>query len=194
VREARMRRLEAFATAFKDINRRVCVETYTTYHLTRLHGENPEIEAFVPRELYRALNACHSARRSGEHLNAAELRGLFQSFFLWEQDNVVGPGIDAAMDVLDWPVIMWIAMKPAIGFRYFRPFTRLWFRHFESKSERIEKGLRAFELASRAGWSEVQFALRNYGIMPESFVSDPDRHFQKIRSDYRLIDPSPAAP
>ncbi len=35
-RQDRLEEVSAFANAMKDINRRVCVETYTAFHMTRL--------------------------------------------------------------------------------------------------------------------------------------------------------------
>ena len=124
--------LEAFATAFKEIKRQVCVEIYTSYHMTRLHGEHLDITKFVSAELIYSLNACHRATREELVLSDANKRGLFQAFFLWEQENIVDPGIDAAISKIDWPVIMWLAMKPAVGFKYFDTTKWLWFLDFSS--------------------------------------------------------------
>ena len=164
----------------------MCVETYTSYHLSAIHGERAGIEAYVPEEFLEPLNRCHRARRIGVALSADEKRRLFTSFFLWEQDNVVGPGVDAAITSMDWPLIKWIALKPAIGFRYFGFARRLYFRDFADKNERIAKGMLAFELAVKAGWDRVEHSLRAYGIMPDDFVADAKRHFQGLRSSVLL--------
>ena len=181
VKRQKVTALENFATAFKEINRRVCVETYTCYHMTRIHGEHSDITEFVPTELVEVLNVCHRATRAQIDLTDAEKRALFEAFFYWEQHNIVGPAVDIAVSEMDWPLIMWLAMKPAIGFRYFGTAKRLWFSDFSSKSERIEKGLAAFDLAENAGWDVVERSLGAYKIMPAQFLVNPAQHFDDIR-------------
>ncbi|MEP2471010.1 MAG: hypothetical protein ABJH45_05530 [Paracoccaceae bacterium] len=181
MKKQRMAALERFAMAFKEINRQVCVETYTCYHMTRLHGEHPDIAEFIPVDLVESLNSCHQATRKGTTLSDVEKRTLFAAFFYWEQDNIVGPGVDAAVSMMDWPVIMFLAMKPAVGFQYFNNTKWLWFSDFANKEERIDKGLQAFELAESAGWNYVEQSLGSYKIMPEQFLMDPARHFEAIK-------------
>src|ERR1700720_4382664 len=41
-RRQRLAKLAAFADAFRDINRRVCIETYTSYHFTARFGTHPQ--------------------------------------------------------------------------------------------------------------------------------------------------------
>ena len=46
-------------------------------------------------------------------------------------------------------------------------------RRVASKDERIEKALRSFEIADRAGWGEVEAAMARYGPLPEGYPRDP---------------------
>ena len=188
LKRRRLDALEKFALAFKEINRRVCVETYTSYHMTRIYGEHSDIVNFIPIELCEALNRCHHSNRSKSKLNDSEKKDLFNTFFLWEQDNIVCPGVDAAVAQMDWPLIMWLAMKPAIGFSYFGLTKRLWFSDFASKQERIEKGILAFEIARSAGWCKVEGTLGGYKIMPEHFLRDPNQYFANLKQS--LLSPT----
>ncbi len=170
-RRAKYQMLEDFAEAFREINRRVCVETYATYHLTAIHGE--KAAPLVSSDLLPHLLRCHDARQRGVPLSMEEKRALFRAFFVWEQENVVGPSVDAAVAALDWPVAKWIAMRPSIRFRYFGFAQHLLFSDFSSKSERVEKGLAAFDIADRAGWRTVEDALKRYRIIPKAFFENP---------------------
>ena len=104
-RQTLMDRLGAFADAFRDINRRVCVETYAVYHLTSDNRLLRRAERHVPRDLLDPMIRCHTARRAGRRLSNDEKRALFKAFFLWEQTNIVGPSIDLAVSKFDWPFI-----------------------------------------------------------------------------------------
>ena len=63
-------------------------------------------------------------------------------------------------------------MKPLIRFSYFRRGEWLWFADFSNREERIDNGLKAFDLAARRGWSETAAALREYGVLPDEFFAD----------------------
>lgn len=184
--QGKLDQLAALATAFKDINRQVCAETYACYHLTRLHGEHPGIEAHFPAELVLAMNRCHAANRRGTPLTDDEKKTLFDAFFLWEQEHIVGPGVEAAVAKVDWPLMMWLAMKPPVGFSYFGTGRWLWFSDFASTEQRIARGRDAFDLAARAGWDRVAEALGDYSVMPATFFQCPDRHFDAIKRTSRI--------
>jgi hypothetical protein len=172
-----VRSLHKFADDFRDINRRVCVETYFIYHLTadrRLAGVS---EKAVSPDLLEQMARCHAARRAARVLSDSERRSLFTAFFLWEQRNIVGPGVEQAFNEFHWPLIKTLALKPRIRFSYFPRQTPLVFENFSDIDERIEHGLAAFDLASNAGWKTVEAALSFYGIMPSEFSNDPARHF-----------------
>ncbi|MEZ6063620.1 MAG: hypothetical protein R3C19_24990 [Planctomycetaceae bacterium] len=173
LRTERLRQLSEFADAFRDINRCVCIETYTTWHFTAEFGKHPDADQLVPRELLTALNGCHAARRNGHELSTEQKRHVFQTFFLNEQDTVVGPRIEAALRAFDWPMMKFIAIRPLVRFAYFGR-RRLFFRNFCDQRERVTNGLRAFDIAAAAGWDHVESALNEYCILPASFSSNAD--------------------
>ena len=180
-RRHRLRQLAAFADDFRDINRRVCVETYTTYHYTARFGDHPDAEALVPGALLDQLNRCHAARRSGRPLSTQQKRALFCAFFLYEQEAIVGPAVDAAAARFDWTSMKWLALRPLIRFSYFPFPVRLVFRDFASTQERIEKGFRAFDLAARVGWRRVEESMRDYRVLPDAFFAGSAEHFADLR-------------
>jgi hypothetical protein len=179
-RQDLVRQLHKFADDFRDINRRVCVETYFIYHLTadrRLTGVSENI---VPPNLLEQMTRCHAARRANRALSDNERRSVFTAFFLWEQENIVGLAVELAFDEFRWPLIKALALKPRIRFAYFPRHAPLVFKDFSDMNERIERGLAAFDLASMAGWETVEAALSFYGLMPREFSTDPARHFLKM--------------
>jgi hypothetical protein len=182
LRRRRLADLATFADAFRDVNRRVCIETYTTYHFTARYGEHPNAAEFVAPELLDALNPIHAARLAGRELPNTEKRRIFETFFLNEQATVVGPTIQAAVEAFDWPLMKFLALQPAIRFAYFPRLRPFWFRDFSRKEERIEKGLRAFDLAARAGWDAVESSLADYAVLPDAFFAGSAEHFQTIRT------------
>lgn len=180
-RRRRLKELAVFADAFRNINRRVCIDTYTSYHFTERFGDHPEADQFVPTPLLAALNRCHAARRKGRELSTSEKRDMFKAFFLHEQETVVGPCILCANDAFAWPLMKSIALRPLIRFAYFgrrRPF---FFRNFSDQEERIEKGLCAFNVAATVGWDRVEATLRDYEILPDAFFISSRQHFEIVR-------------
>jgi hypothetical protein len=182
VRRRQMQKLAAFADVFRDINRRVCIDTYVNFHFTRQFGRQPEAGHFVPAELLEALNRLHAAAKTGRMLTEAEKRQLFETHFRHEQRHVVGPTLTEAAAQFDWPVVKAIALRPLVKFAYFPGGTRLWFRNFASQEERIEKGLTAFELGSQAGWPKVDAALQRYHVLPAAYFATPAVYFQEFRA------------
>jgi hypothetical protein len=181
VRRDKLRQLHAFADAFREINRQVCVEAYTAYHFSKLHGRTPDAERYLQPRLLAALNRCHRAQALHEPLPQPARRELFEAFFLWEQEVIVGPAVERALAALDWPLIRHVALRPRIRFAYFASSRDMGFADFASTAERIEKGLRAYELAEQAGLPQVEAALRRYGILPGAFFQGSALHFQAMR-------------
>ncbi|UUY08293.1 hypothetical protein LRS11_21275 [Pseudomonas sp. J452] len=181
VRRDKLRQLQAFADAFRDINRRVCIEAYCAYHFSKRHGHTPGVEDYIQPGLLAALNRCHRAQARHEPLPRPARRELFEAFFLWEQACIVGPAVEQALAALDWPLIRQVALRPRIEFAYFASSRQMKFADFASTHERIEKGLRAYELAERAGLNEVEGALQRYGILPRAFFRDSARHFSELK-------------
>lgn len=180
----RRRLLEAlgdFANAFRDINRRVCIDTYASFHFTAMHGEHPNASQFVTAEKLDALARLHHARRRGVEMATDEKLAVFETFFRSEQATVVGPGVQAASESFVWPLMKFIALKPLIRFAYFPSGQRLWFRNFADQNERIANGLRAFDLAAQVGFDAVEARLRDYAILPEPFFTDTTDYFESLR-------------
>lgn len=186
IREKRLADLAVYANAYRDINRRVCIETYSAYYFTRRFGRDPAAQNFIPSVLLEDLNRCHEAQRSGQSLSLEHKRSLFSAFFLWEQEVLVGPGVDAATLAFHWPTLKFVALKPSIRFAYFPRTCRLNFRDFASTAERIEKGQEAFEIAAKTGFGHVEKALRHYQVMPDNFFKNSLEHFFSIRKNLNL--------
>jgi len=186
-RDQRLKRLaevSAFATAMKDINRRVCAETYTAFHMTRLHGEKSALVDFVPERLIDALNTCHAASRNGASLPTAAKQKLFEAFFLWEQDMIVGPAVETAVHNFTWPLVRPLVLRPPIGFSYFGPLTWLWFKSFDSKAERVVRGRQAYSIAAKRGWDHVERSLACYPRMPKRYMDDAEGCFEGLAKTF----------
>jgi hypothetical protein len=181
-REQKMQSVADFADAFRDINRRVCVDTYASYHFIARHGQHPDAAQFVRPHLLDALNRIHSARRNGQQLSDDEKRRVFEVHFLNEQETVVGPSIQRAVELFDWPLLKFIALRPVVRFAYFPARQFFWFRSFDRREERIEKGLRAFDIGAQAGWDNVAAALRAYDILPAAFFAGSHEYFAATRT------------
>lgn len=182
--ERRRRRegLERFADAFRDVNRRVCVDTYVNFHFTSRFGRVHGAERFVPGELFAALERVHAARRAGRELSDAEKREVFSAHFLHEQQWVVGPSVQAAADAFAWPLMKSIALRPVIRFAYFNRGDRLWFRNFTDRAERVANGLKAFACAAQGGWAHAEATLADYRVLPEAWSTAPEAYFASLRA------------
>ena len=191
LRRDKLRQLQAFADAFREINRQVCVEAYTAYHFSKLHGQAPEAERHVQPRLLAALNRCHRAQALDEPLPRPARRELFEAFFLWEQECIVGPAVERALTELDWPLIRRVALRPRIEFAYFASSREMKFADFASTAERIDKGMRAYELAEQAGLQRVEADLRRYAVLPQAFFGDSARYFGELRD--RLLTAQPCS-
>lgn len=192
VRFQQMSSLQRFADAFRDINRRVCVETYATFHFTAEHGEHPDAAECVSPDLLLSLNRMHAAQRARRSMSTAEKLEIFTAHFLDEQEHVVGPSIQATLDAFDWPIAKWISLKPFIQFAYFPSGTWFWFGDFSSREERIARGLRAFEIAAEVGFAETEAALQKYEVLPEAFFTRPIEHFAELRREILAAGPARA--
>jgi hypothetical protein len=74
-----------------------------------------------------------------------------------------------------------LAMRPTVRFAYFPNRLSLPFKDFADISERIERGLQAFDAGLLVGWPEVEYALRRYQVMPNEFFKDSAAHFRDMR-------------
>lgn len=183
VRKQKLDALEAFAEDFREVNRRVCVQVYTTYHFTKLYGDHPDAGKLVAPHLLAALKDVHTANRNGEQLTDQSKRDIFETHFLDEQETVVGPRIERAVDHFDWPLMKSLALMPAVRFAYFPAGRWLQFWKFDRKEERIARGLKAFDLAAVMGWKHTEAALNRYAILPEEFFADSIGHFSHLKSE-----------
>jgi len=175
------RALNAFADAFRDINRRVCIDTYANYHFTARYGGDPQSTAIVDAELLSALNPVHDARRAGHELSDVQKRAVFTAHFLHEQQHVVGPTLLEAAERFDWPLAKFIALKPIVKFAYFPRGHCFWFRDFNNREQRITRGLAAFDIAAAVGWDQVESALDEYAVLPRAFFVDSVSYFDRLR-------------
>jgi hypothetical protein len=182
-RQHLLQSLERYADAFRDVNRRVCIDTYTSFHFTAMYGDHPAAESFVPAAQLAALARIHHARRRGVELSDEEKRSVFEAFFRNEQATVVGPSVTEATAAFDWPLLKFIALRPVIRFAYFPRGERLWFRNFADRDNRIANGFRAFEIATQVGLATVEARLRDYAILPEAFFTTNVGHFESMRTN-----------
>lgn len=180
-RSIQLKKLDEFADVFRDINRRVCIDTYVNFHFTKQFGDSPDATEFVDAELLEPLNRLHAAARDDREMTEAEKQMVFEAHFRHEQDHVVGPTLAQAVTDFDWPLVRSIALRPIVTFAYFPKGTRLWFRNFASKNERIENGLTAFGIASDVGWKTVDTALQSYEVLPKRFFAAPAAYFREFR-------------
>lgn len=179
-RHEQLAALDAFADAFRVINRRVCIETYTDYHFARRHGDDPAAAEVVHPLRWEAVRKIVAARNRRRELSTAEKRAAFEAFFLGEQEEVVGPAVREAVAGFDWPAMKRLALRPTIRFAYFGR-RRAAFRDFSRVEERIANGLRVFDWSAELGWSAVEASLADYGLLPREFLKDPERWVENLR-------------
>lgn len=175
--------LEDFAESFREVNRRVCVETYTTYHFVQRHGEHPLADQLVRPELLTSLRKLCTAKQRGTELDDLTKRSIFETHFLDEQATVVGPRIEKAVQQFLWPVMRSLALMPAVRFAYFPRGKWLQFWKFDRRDERIARGLAAFDLAAGVGWKQVERTLDHYQVLPATFFANSLDHFANLRNE-----------
>ncbi|RCS46368.1 hypothetical protein DTL42_15480 [Bremerella cremea] len=175
--------LENFAEAFREVNRRVCVETYTTYHFTKQHGNHPLATKLVRPELRTALCRLHESNQAGIELDDTAKREIFEVHFRDEQATVVDPSITQAVADFRWPTMRSLALMPAVRFAYFPRGRWLQFWKFDRQVERIAHGLQAFDIAAAAGWQHVEQKLAHYQVLPTTFFANSHAHFAGLRNE-----------
>ncbi len=181
-RAYRLDLLREFADGFRNVNRLVCIDTYTNYQFTQAYGHHSAAAECVPAPLLEALNRIHYARRRQQVLPAAERKYVFEQSFLCEQEITVAPGVAQAVAAFDCRVMKFLCLRPVVRFAYFPRFKYLVFRDFSSKEERIERGLQAYYYADRMGWPHVDASLRAYGRMSRQFFESPEASLAEIRA------------
>ncbi len=173
-----MQQLRDFANAFREVNRRVCVDTYTSFHFSASHGKHPEADTLVPEAMLDGLARVHNARRLGKQLCRKDRQLVFEAFFRAEQSAIVGPSVRRAEEEFRWPLMRFLALRPCIHFAFFPQGANLWFRNFAHESERITNGLKAFGIAELVGLDDVENKLWNYRVSPRPFTESTLRYVQ----------------
>jgi hypothetical protein len=181
LRRRRLEQLASFADALREINRKVCVDTYLNFYFTKRYGDHDQASEFVPPRLLDALATVHAARRRRQRLDAGGLRTVFQAHFLHEQETVVSDTIQRAAAKFDWPLVRFLALRPSVGFAYLLDKQPIKFQDFTDRDERVRNGMLAFELAARVGWNKVERALADYALLPPEFFADPFTQFSKLK-------------
>jgi hypothetical protein len=172
-RAYRLGLLNQFAEGFREVNRLVFIDTFTNFYFTREHGREPGADQLIQPSLLEALNRVHRARETGAGLNAAEKKEVFEQSFFWEQELTVAPGVQKTVSQFECPIMVALCTKPFVRFAYFPRLSYIFFRNFADKAERIEKGMRAYDMAARRGWARVVASQRDYGLLPSAFFASP---------------------
>lgn len=175
--------LREFSEGFRRVNRQVCIDTYANYEFTKQHGRKPGADEIIPPELLDALNRVHHARETGKELSTEEKRRVFAQSFQCEQEVTVAPGVAQAIAEFDCRIMRSLCLHPLVRFSYFPRLKYFFFRDFGNTEERIEKGMRAYDLAERTGWDNVFDSMEYYGQMPGSFFAEPTRYFRDLKAD-----------
>ena len=163
-RAERMALLARFADGFKAVNRAVFLDTYANYHFSKRYGREPGADRIVRPSLLAALNTVHDAVRRGADLSPATRRAVFEQALRWEQEVTVAPGVSAEIARFDCPILRRLCLSPVVRFAFFPPARAFVFRNFGDPSERIRRGLQAYDLGARAGWARVEASRDAYGI------------------------------
>jgi hypothetical protein len=172
-RAYRMGMLRTFSEAFKAVNRTVFIDSYTNYHVTKRYGSEAGLEPLIPPPLLAALNQMHAANAAQRPLTPAEKRHLFLQSLQWEQEVSVSPGVQAALEEFECPVLTFLCRRPVVRFAYFPPGRYMLFRDFADRAERIAKAAASYDLAERCGWHRVTESMKAYRVLPEWFFHDP---------------------
>ena len=185
-RSYRLGLLQEFASAFRRVNRQVCIDTYANYRFAQEYGSEPGADRILPASLLGTLNRVHAARRAGERLTAADRAEIFEQSFHCEQEVTVAPGVQAATAAFQCRILKFACLHPIVRFAYFPRFQSLFFRDFSHTTERVTKGLRAYEIAERAGLPHVVNSLKEYGLLPPSVLDETEAMFREIRAGARI--------
>jgi hypothetical protein len=168
-RKAKLRTVNEFADSFRDINRRVCAESYAIYHYTKVFGGTCFIRAAIGDELADMLCACHAASQSGTAFSAAQRERLFAAYFNWEQDKVVAPFVTQAFAQIDWLPVKFMALRPNIAFSFLDRSCKAQFSNFASQDERVLLGMRLYRKAEQVGLDHAERCLDRYKLTPLAF-------------------------
>lgn len=169
-RALRMAMLDGFANGFKAVNRSVLMDTFTNYYYTQRYGGHPGATGAMHPHLFEALNAVHQATASGVGISAPQRRYIFEQALRYEQEVTVAPGVREEIDRFDCPILRFLCLRPIVQFSYFPRSTYFLFRDFSDAGERIDKAMRAYDIAVRRGWQHTESALRSSTLLPTAFA------------------------
>lgn len=167
LRRARLASLALFADRFRDINRRVCAESYALYHYTKQYGGSGFIRSVIGDQFADTLCECHASNAANTHYGQALREKLFCAFFNWEQEHIVGPAVTEAFKEFDWGIVKYLAMHTKLDFTYFGKNFRVRFNNFEARDERLSRGLQVYRRAEDVGLDAVEHALGRYPRIPD---------------------------
>jgi hypothetical protein len=179
-RAYRMGMLGGFAEGFKSVNRQVFIDTFTNFYFTKHYGQRADAAGILQPELFAALNAVHTATRTGAILSTERKREVFSLALQFEQEVTVAPGVRTEVGKFDCPVLTFLCLRPLVRFAYFPRRTWLWFRNFSDTSERIAKAMRSFDLAAQTGWDVVEQAMKQSPALPGEYWSDPAGYVERL--------------
>lgn len=167
-RRAKLASLARFADRFRDINRKVCAESYALHHYTKRYGGDDFIRSVIGDRFADLLCQCHASNRNNTPYGQAQREQLFLAFFHWEQERIVGPAVSAAFDEFDWDIVKYLALRTKLDFTYLGNKDGIRFDNFASSEERIRLGLQVYRRAETLGLDHVEQALGRYKRIPDS--------------------------
>ena len=179
----RLEMLRTFSESFKEANRCVFIDTYTNYYFSKQYGKEGGADKIVNRELLSALNEMHETARKDRAMSKDEKSLLFRTSLEWEQEKTVGPKVKEEVSKFSCPILTSLVLRPLVRFKYFPKWQYLLFKDFSDTAERIEKALKSYELAERAGWNTVMEAMRDYHVLPETVLKQPREFVEKLKTD-----------
>lgn len=168
-RQYRQGLLQSFAENFKIANRQVFIDTYTNYYYTKGAEEPISGSTELSQELFPRLVRMHALTQQGASCNPSQMRELFESALLCEQETTVAPAVQAAVAQFECPILRGLILKPVVRFRYFPRLKYFFFRDFSSKEERIRRAISSYDLAEKIGWHRVRASMAEYGALPDDF-------------------------
>jgi hypothetical protein len=179
-RAYRLGLLNSFAESFREVNRKVCIDTVANYNFVARFGREPHANQILPVRLLEALTQVHSAKDSGVKLSEDVKFDIFSASFHCEQEVTVAPGVKQAVAGFDCPILRRLILRPIVRFRFFPRWGLMFFKDFSDTKERIRRGMYAFQLAQSAGWDHVQGSMKAYGVMPKEYFDDPQKTYREI--------------
>lgn len=140
-----------FSTRLENVNRFVFIDTYTNYYFSKLYGQQPGADQFVPERLLKLLNQMHQSTKYDQ----ADQRALFQEALLHEQKTRVSPMVSQVCESYSEKWLLKLILKPIVRFSYFPKSVYFQFSDFSNEAERIHYALKSYDVAVQVGWKKV---------------------------------------